>query len=205
MAKLEIEGVVNTRAQVESELTRVQRAVAVVEGARMNAESEREAAQKALSLAREACTKTEEENNRLTNERLSLILELGTLKDDFAALREKAVANREAMEAEYDASDDTLFNYGYGFYVFTHNICGSKPQISDGMPDPLVPLTPEFFANPRCPQAPRLLFQPRIQLLLVERNARRAARPPPERRRLFRWVSRHRRTARSRMLLLIRN
>ena len=82
---------------MESELTRVQRAVAVAEGARMKAESESEASQKALSLAREACTKAEEENSRLMDEQLSLILELGTLKDDFAALREKAVADREAM------------------------------------------------------------------------------------------------------------
>ena len=66
-------------------------------------------------------------------------------------LREKVVANREAMEAEFDVSGDTLFNYGYGCCVFTHNICRSKPQIPDGMPDPSVPLTPEFFANPRCP------------------------------------------------------
>ena len=35
--------------------------------------------------------------------------------------------------------------------VFTHNICGSKPQIPDGMPDPSVLLTPEFFTNPRWP------------------------------------------------------
>ena len=27
----------------------------------------------------------------------------------------------------------------------------SRPQIPDGMPDPSVPLTPEFFAKPRCP------------------------------------------------------
>ena len=100
---------------------------------------------------RKACTKAEEENSRLTDEQLSLILELGTLKDDFAALREKAVADREAMEAEFDASGDTLFNYGYGCCVFTHNIHRSKPQISDGMLDPLVPLTSEFFANPHCP------------------------------------------------------
>ena len=127
MAKLEIEGAVNTRAQVESELTRVQRAIAVAEGARMKAGSKHEAAQKALSLAREACTKAKEENSRLTDEWLPLILELGTLKDDFAALQEKVVADREAMEAEFDASDNTLFNYGYGCCVFTHNICGSKP------------------------------------------------------------------------------
>ena len=78
-------------------------------------------------MAREACTKAKEENSRLTDEWLPLILELGTLKDDFAALQEKVVADREAMEAEFDASDNTLFNYGYGCCVFTHNICGSKP------------------------------------------------------------------------------
>ena len=32
-----------------------------------------------------------------------------------------------------------------------HNICGSKPQIPDGMSNPSVPLTAKFFANPRCP------------------------------------------------------
>ena len=132
MAKLETEGAVNTRAQMESELTRVQRALAVAESARLKAESEFDAAQKTLSLAGEACTKAEEENSRLTEERFSLILELGTIKDDFAALREKAIADREAMEAEFNASGDTLFNYGYGCCVFTHNICGSKPQIPDG-------------------------------------------------------------------------
>ena len=87
----------------------------------------------------------------MTDKQLSLILELGTIKDDFAALREKAVTDRETMEAEFDASGDMLFNYGYGCCVFTQNICGSKPQIPDGMPDPSVPLTPEFFANPHYP------------------------------------------------------
>ena len=204
MAKLEIEGAVNARAQIESELTRVQRALAVAESACLKAESEREVAQKALSLEGEACTWAKEENSRLTDERLSLILELATIKDDFTALWEKAVADREAMEAKFDASGDTLFNYGYGCYVFTHNICGSKPQIPDGMPDPSVPLTPEFFANPRCPSSTRLLFQPWIQLLLAGRNLRRTARPPSERRRLFQWVSWLRRTAGLRMPLLIR-
>ena len=85
------------------------------------------------------------------DERLTLVMELGTIKDDFAAFREKAIADRETMEAEFDSSGDALFNYGYGCYVFTHNICGSRPQIPDGMPDPSVPLTPEFFSNPRCP------------------------------------------------------
>ena len=80
-----------------------------------------------------------------------MFIELGTIKDDFVAFREKVVADRETMEAEFDASSYTLFNYGYGCCVFTHNICGSKPHIPDGMSDPSVPLTPEFFANPCCP------------------------------------------------------
>ena len=78
-------------------------------------------------MAGEACKKEEEENSRLSDERLTLVMELGTIKDDFTAFREKAVADRETMEAEFDGSGDTLFNYGYGCCVFTHNICGSKP------------------------------------------------------------------------------
>ena len=136
---------------MESELARVQHALAVEENARLKAESECGVAQEALAVAVEACRKAEEENNRLADERLALVMELGTVKDDFSAFREKVVADRETMEAEFDASDDTLFNYSYGCCIFTHNICGSKPQIPDGMPDPSVPLTPEFFANPRCP------------------------------------------------------
>ena len=73
------------------------------------------------------------------------------MKDDFVTFREKAITDRESMEAEFDASGDTLFNYGYGCCVFTHNIRESKPHIPDGMSDPSVPLTPEFFANPRYP------------------------------------------------------
>ena len=65
MAKLQIEGAVNTQAQVESELARVQRALAVAENARLKAEFERGVAQEALAVAREACRKAEEENIRL--------------------------------------------------------------------------------------------------------------------------------------------
>ena len=99
MAKLQIEGAVNTRAQVESELARVQRALTVAENARLRAESERGVAQEALAVAGEACKKAKEENNRLADERLALVMELGTIRDDFTAFREKAVADRETMEA----------------------------------------------------------------------------------------------------------
>ena len=136
---------------MEFELARVQRALAVVKNTRLRAESEHGVAHEALAVEGEACRKAEEENNHLMDERLALVMELGTIKDDFAAFREKAVADRETMEAEFDVSGDTLFNYGYGCCGFTHNIYGSKPQIPDGMSDPSVPLTPEFFANPCYP------------------------------------------------------
>ena len=107
MAKLQIEGAVNTRAQVESELARVQRALAIAENARLRAESLRGVAQEALAIAGEAYRKAEEENNRLADEKLALVMELGTIKDDFAAFWEKVVADRETMEAKFDASGDT--------------------------------------------------------------------------------------------------
>ena len=142
MAKLEIEGAVNTQARVESELTRVQRVVAVAEGARMKAKSKREDAQKALSLAREACTKAKEENSRLTDERLSLILELGTFKYDFVALQEKVVVDREVMRPSLMRAVTRCSTMAM-VAVFLHTIYSGASLRS--------PLTSEFFANPRCP------------------------------------------------------
>ena len=147
MAKLATEGAVNTRAQIESELAQVQSALVLTEEARWRVEFEHEAAQEALK-------KEEEENGLSANENVALIIELGALKYNFAAFRDKAAANREAIEAEFDSSGDTLFNYGYGCCSFTYNICGSKPQIPNGIPNPSVSLTAEFFANPRCPPGP---------------------------------------------------
>ena len=123
----------------------------LVEEVRRREELERGAAQEASAAIGEACKRVEEENDHLADEKLALVIELGVLKDDFATFREKAAADRKVMEAEFDSNDDTLFNYGYGCCAFTHNICGSKPQIQDGMPNPSAPLTAEFFANPRCP------------------------------------------------------
>ena len=143
-----------------------------------------------MGAAGEACKKAEEENGHLANEKLALVIELGAIKDDFVAFREKAAADRETMEAEFDSSGDTLFNYGYGCCAFTHNICGRKPQIPDGMPNPSVPLTVEFFANPRCPQARRLLLLLWILLLLVGRSVQRIVQSRPERRQFFQRISR---------------
>ena len=101
--------------------------------------------------AKEAYRRVEEENGRLTDERLSLLVELGATKDDFAAFWEKSFAERSTLEAEFDVSSDVIFNYGYGCYAFAHDIHGIKPKIPPGMPDTSTPLTPEFFVNLRCP------------------------------------------------------
>ena len=151
MAKLTAEGALNTRAQVESELAWVQHALGLTEEARWKAEFDRGAAQEVLATTGEACKKAEEENSQLAEENLAFIIELGAIKDEFVAFREKAAVEKEMMEATFGSSGDTLFNYDYGCCAFVHNICGSKPEISDGMPNPSVLLTANFFVNPRCP------------------------------------------------------
>ena len=75
-------------------------------------------------------------------------MERGATKDDDTAFWEKSFAKRSAQEAEFDASSDMIFNYGYGCCAFTHYIHGSKPKIPPGMPDTSTPLTPKFFVNP---------------------------------------------------------
>ena len=97
MAKLATEGAVNIQAQIESELARVQRALALAEEARRRAELECGAAQEVSATVGEACKKAEEENNHLAYEKLALVIELGDLKDDFTAFREKAAADKEKL------------------------------------------------------------------------------------------------------------
>ena len=53
-----------------------------------------------------------------------------------------------ALEAEFDASSDVIFHYGYGYCAFAQDIRGSKPMIPAGMPDTSMPLPLEFFMNP---------------------------------------------------------
>ena len=125
--------------------------MSISEGGRLKAKSELSSVQQALVATKETFRRVEEENSRLTNERLSLLMELGTAKDDFAAFRERSFPERSAMEAEFDASSNVIFNYGYGRCAFEHDIHGRKPKIPHGMPDTSTPLTLEFFVNPRCP------------------------------------------------------
>ena len=150
MARLEIEAARSARAQVELELSRVQSAMTTSKGGRLKSESELGFVQQALVASKEACRRVEEENSRLTDERLSILVELGATKDDFTAFREKSFAERSALETEFDASSDVIFNYGYGCCALAHDIHGSKPKIPHGMPDTATPLTSKFFVNPRC-------------------------------------------------------
>ena len=66
------------------------------------------------------------------DERLSLLMELEVTKDDFATFRDKTSAEKMAMEEEFNASSDLIFNYGYGCWEFAHNICRSEPLIPIG-------------------------------------------------------------------------
>ena len=95
--------------------------------------------------------KAGEENGRLMDERLSLVMELGAIKEDFTTFREKSSVEKSALEVEFDASGDVIFNYGYGCCAFAYDIHGSKPLIPARMPDASTTLTPDFFVNPRCP------------------------------------------------------
>ena len=105
-------------------------------------ESELDVAQQALAASRKACQTAEEEASRLTDERVLLLVELGASKDELSAFRAEVAKEKKALEVEYDAGFESIFNYGYGGCAFAHNICGSKPKIPDGMPGTSEPLTP---------------------------------------------------------------
>ena len=67
------------------------------------------------------------------------------------AFRAEVAKEKKALEAEYDAGLEVIFNYGYGCYAFAHNICGSKLGIPARMPGMSNPLPPKLFVSPRCP------------------------------------------------------
>ena len=52
--------------------------------------------------------------------------------------------------------------------MFKHNVCGSQPEVPDGMPDSSNPLPPEFFANSRCPPAPTVTEAVATEVDLIE-------------------------------------
>ena len=108
---------------MESELARVQSALAASEDAQRKMEFELNVAQQALVASREACRTADEEASRLTDERVSLLVKLGASKDELFAFCIEVTKEKKALEAEYDVGFEAIFNYGYGYYAFAHNIC----------------------------------------------------------------------------------
>ena len=153
MARLDAEAAGSARAQVESELARVQHALATSEDARHKGESELTGVQHALATSEKAQRKAEDEVSRLADERVSLLLELGANKDELSAFRAEASKEKMALDEAFDAGFDVIFNYGYGFCAFAYNIYGSEPVIPNGMSDTSKLLPPEFFIIPRCPSS----------------------------------------------------
>ena len=68
--------------------------MALAEEAHRKAEFDHGTAQGALAVMGEACKKEKEENNHLVEEKLTLVIELGAVKDEFSAFQEKAAADR---------------------------------------------------------------------------------------------------------------
>ena len=104
-----------------------------------------------MVAAGEARQKAEEENYRLIDERLSLIMELGASKEELLTFQAKVTKEMKEMEEEFNASSNVIFNYGYDCCAFAHKICGREPMIPVGMTDTMKSLPPEFFIYPRCP------------------------------------------------------
>ena len=121
MARMDADAVRNAREKVESELARVQNAIAV---------------------AKEARWKVEDEVSHLADERVYLLLELGICKDEVSAIQAEALKEKRALEEAYEDGFDVIFNYGYGCCAFAHNIYGSQPKVPDGMSDMSKPLSP---------------------------------------------------------------
>ena len=67
----------------------------------------------------------EDKASRLADERVSLLLELGTCKDEMSGIRAEALKEKEALREANEEGFDVIFNYGYGCCAFAHNICGS--------------------------------------------------------------------------------
>ena len=110
-----------------------------------------------MAALEEARRKAEDKANRLVDERVSLLLELGASKDELSAFWAEAFKEKRALEEAFNAGFAVIFNYSYGYCAFAHNICGSEPVIPDGMPDTSKLLPPEFFINPRCPLSATLV------------------------------------------------
>ena len=74
-------------------------------------ESELDVAQQALTAYRKACRTAKEEASHLTDERVSLLVELRASKDVLASFHAEVSKEKKALEAEYDVGFEVIFNY----------------------------------------------------------------------------------------------
>ena len=100
--------------------------------ARAKAEFELARVQNALAVSEEARRKADDEASCLAFERVSLLLEIGTTKDEVFALLAQALKEKKALKEAYKEGFEVIFNYGYGCCAFAHNIYGSQPVVQTG-------------------------------------------------------------------------
>ena len=123
----EAKGSVESMAQVEVErdVARHDASMArmdadVAGSARVKVESELAWVQNALAVVEEGRRKAEDEASHLADERVSLLLELGTCKDEVFAIQAEALKEKKTIEEAYEEGFDVIFNYGYGCCAFSH-------------------------------------------------------------------------------------
>ena len=100
---------------MEGDLARVKDALAVVEEVKV--------------VAKEARRTVKFEAARLEVDRMSLLLELRTVKDEVSSLQSQACKDKEGMKEEYQKALEVIFAYGYSCCVFKHNIYGDRPEV----------------------------------------------------------------------------
>ena len=106
------------QAEAEKDAARHEDSMASIDAdargsARVKVESELARVQNALVASEEAKRKAEDKDSCLSVERVFLLLELGSNKDEVSALQAQALKNKKALEEAYEEGFDVIFNYGY--------------------------------------------------------------------------------------------
>ena len=82
-----------------------------------------------MAVSGEAWRKAKKEASHLIDERVSLLVELRASKDELFVFQAEAFKEKKALEAEFDACFEVIFNYSYDCCAFAHNIYGNMPGI----------------------------------------------------------------------------
>ena len=85
-----------------------------------------------------------------------------------SSLQSQADKDKEAMKEDYQKALEVIFSYSYECCICKHNICGSRPEAPDDMPDSLDPLLSEFFVDPRYPSISAVTEATTTEVDLIE-------------------------------------